>query len=159
MSQAAFTRQYVILRPVSGCAGGFVRLEAKQGRRCIAVRVTQAPAGNLRLLLLAGPADTGAVTDLGLMRLSPRRQASLYREDLPSSCLSCHTAVICTDWPDAQVVLYGYLTPKPALTHWQLQEAVQAYLSVPARDCVLPEPAEIVQEPPRLTLCMLLRPR
>ena len=151
-----FTRQYVILRPRQGSAGGFIRLETKQGRLCVAVRCNQMPASALRVLLLSGDPHTGAVLDLGLMHDTGKRQASLYREDLPGSYAGCHTAVICTDWPDPQLILYGWLTPHPACTLWQLQEAVEKYLCVPVQDSLhTPRIARALTE--HLPLCMVLR--
>lgn len=158
MSKAPFTRQYVIMRPIRGSSGGFTRFEMKQGRISAVIRLTQISASSLRVLLLSGDPATGAVIDLGLMRMSPRRQASLYREDLPAECAACHTVAVCTDWPDAQLLLYGYLTQRPACTLWQLQETVQRYLRVPLKDGALPEPIQ-PEEPSRpLPLCMLLPP-
>lgn len=157
MQQAAFARQYVILRPVSGSAGGFLRLEMHHGHMSACIRATQIPAVPLRALLLSGDPATGAVIDLGLLHPAAHHQAGLYRDDLPAACGSCHTAVICTDWPDAHLVLYGSMTPRPFGPLWQLQEIIRQYLSVPARDAVLPAPAAMPKpELPPPALCMLL---
>lgn len=157
MQQAAFARQYVILRPVSGSAGGFLRLEMHHGRISACIRATQIPGIPLRALLLAGDPATGAVIDLGLLHPDAHRQAHLCRDELPSGYSACHTVVICTDWPDAALVLHGSLTPRPACTLWQLQESIRQYLSVPARGAVLPAPA-VPPKPdhPAPALCMLL---
>ncbi len=135
-----FARQYVMLRPAQGSAGGFARLENRRGRGCVTIQVNQVAAKALRALLLSGDIESGAVMDLGLMTLSDRRQGSLYREGLPASYAACHTLMLCTDWPEPRLVLYGWLTPTPACTLWQLQEALRHYLTVPARDTETPEP-------------------
>lgn len=157
MQQAAFARQYVILRPTSGSAGGFLRLEMHHGRMTACIRATQIPAVPLRALLLSGDPATGAVIDLGLLHPAAHRQAGLYRDELPASCMACHTVVICTDWPDAQLLLHGSMTPRPVCPLWQLQEIIRQYLSVPARGAVLPAlaaPPKPSYPPP--VLCMLL---
>ena len=101
-------------------------------------------------------ADTGAVIDLGVMHAAGRHQASLYRDDLPGHYAACHTAVVCTDWPDPQLVLYGWLTPRPAYTLWQLQAALERYLSVPVQDSLhTTRTAHALTE--HLPLCMVLR--
>lgn len=156
MQKAAFARQYVMLRPVSGCAGGFIRLEMKQGHMAASVRATQVADDSLRVLMLSGDAATGAVMDLGLMRPCAHRQASLFRENLPAGYAACHTVAVCSDWPDAQLLLYGWLTAKPACTLWQLQERVHQYLSVPAKDGILPSPLPVTPTPRAPALCMLL---
>ena len=157
MSTPAFARQYVILRPFRGSAGGFIRMEAQPDHLCITVRGNQLPAAPLRVLLLCGSASTGAVIDLGLMQPCTRRQAMLYRDDLSLACTACHTAAVCTDWPDPQLVLYGCLSSRPACAAWQLQERIQRYLAVPAADTLTAAPTNAVRE--GLALCEVLKIR
>ena len=157
MTMAGFTRKYVILRPLTGSAGGFIRLEMKQGRLCAAVRVNQLPCASLRVLLLCGTPSTGAVIDLGAMYPVQKNQASLYRDDLPQRYADCHTAVVCRDWPDPQLLLYGWLISRPPCTLWQLQETIAQYLSVPAKDGIPPEHTPPYPDTTRLPLCMVLR--
>ena len=157
MQKTPFSRQDVILRPTSGSAGGFVRLETQHGRGSIVIRASQLEAGPLRALLLHGNTATGAVIDLGVMQPAGRRQFSLCREGIPSAPGLFHTVVVCSDWPDPQVLLYGWLTPRPVCTLRDMQEALRRHLAVPAGDTAqIAPPASGLS---RLPLCMLLPPR
>ena len=141
MQKAAFRRQYVILRPMQGCAGGFARLETRQGRGCVTIQVNQAVPSTLRALLMGGAGRSCAMIDLGLMHLSPQGRGALYREGLPAGYAACHTVMLCSDWPEPRLQLYGYLTATPACSPGEMQESLRQYLSVPARDTELPEPS------------------
>lgn len=141
MQASAFRRQYVILRPMQGCAGGFARLETRQGRGCVTIQVNQAVQSTLRALLMGGSGRSCALLDLGLMHLSPQGRGALYREGLPAGYAACHTVLLCSDWPEPRLQLYGHLTSTPVCSLGEMQEAVRQYLSVPAGDTVLPVPA------------------
>ena len=99
MQASVFRRQYVILRPMQGCAGGFARLETRQGRGCVTIQVNQAVQSTLRALLMGGAGRSCAMLDLGLMHLSPQGRGALYREGLPAGYAACHTVLLCSDWP------------------------------------------------------------
>ncbi|MGN1019922.1 MAG: hypothetical protein ACI4O7_06085 [Aristaeellaceae bacterium] len=160
MQQAAFRRQYVILRPLQGYAGGFARLETRQGRGCVTIQVNQVTQSVLRALLMGGSGRTCAMIDLGLMHLSPQGRGALYREDLPAGYAACHTVLLCSDWPEPRVQLCGYLTGAPVCSPGEMQEAVRQYLALPCRDTALPKPSSPPARPapePR-PLCRLSPP-
>lgn len=155
MQRETFTRLYIMLRPACGHASGFARLECQRGRGRMTIRTAQLPGActALRVLLLSGDADSGSVLDLGLMQLSGRRQGVMRAENIALPSVGTphgyHTLILATDWPDAQLMLYGWLSDLPACTMWQLQETVRHYLSVPARDSeAAPVPVSQPEEPP-----------
>lgn len=148
MQQTDFSRQYVILRPLRGCAGGFARLETRQGQSCMALQIHHAPLPRLRVMMMSGTGPAGALVDLGVLTANARGQASMFVSRLPQDCSACHTLLLCSDWPDAQLQLYGCITPSPVCTLWQLQDALRGYLSVPAPDTALPDPLPLPQSNP-----------
>lgn len=168
MTRETFTRLYIMLRPACGHASGFARLECQRGRGRMTIRATQLTGGcaALRVLLLSGDAESGSVLDLGLMQITERGQGALRAENIALSGVGTpcgyHTLILATDWPDARLMLYGWLVDPPACTLWQLQEALRHYLSVPAKDseaAPLPAPKEVLppplpEEPPR-AVCQL----
>ncbi|MGN0779121.1 MAG: hypothetical protein ACI4MJ_08245 [Aristaeellaceae bacterium] len=141
MQKAAFRRQYVILRPTQGCAGGFARLESHQGRGCITIQVNQVEEPALRALLMGGTGPDAALLDLGVMPITAQGRGAMYRDGLTAEYTGCHTLLICRDWPEPHVLLCGYLTAAPACPLQTMQESVADYLAVPAGDTVLPAAA------------------
>ncbi|MGN0747673.1 MAG: hypothetical protein ACI4ML_13415 [Aristaeellaceae bacterium] len=158
MQKAAFRRQYVILRPLAGCAGGFARLETRQGRGCVTIQVNQVAQSSLRALLMGGSGRTSGMLDLGLMHITAQGRGALYREGLPAGYAACHTVLLCSDWPEPRLQLYGCLTSAPACSPGEMQAALEAYLSVPARDTVLPEPSSLHAVPQPSALAPEARP-
>ena len=176
MQKNDFVRLYIMLRPACGHAGGFVRLEAQHGRGRMTLNASELPGEcrTLRVLLLSGDADSGAVMDLGPVTVSPRRQVQWRRDHLSLPPIGTpggyHTLILAADWPDATLLLYGWLTDPPACTLWQLREALRHYLSVPAKDSPAapappPAPKPKVEAPPLparpenpRTLCTLPAP-
>lgn len=148
----SFTRLYIMLRPACGHASGFARLESQHGRGRLTINASQLTCNTtaLRALLLSGDEASGAVMDLGPVPVTPRRQAMLRRDQLPLTGIGTpggyHTLILATDWPDATLLLYGWLTDPPACTLWQLQEALRQYLAVPAKDSP-PSPVEPAPPP------------
>lgn len=130
MHRASFNRMYIILRPVEGQAAGFARLEAMGGRSRLHVQASRLPRGPIRAMLMAGEMHTTAILDLGAMHPMPGRQWALSRDDLALH-RGYHTLILASDWPEPKVLLYGCLGHSPC-TLWQMQEAVQHYLAVPA---------------------------
>ncbi len=143
---------------MQGCAGGFARLETRQGRGCITIQVNQAVQSALRALLMGGSGRSCAMLDLGLIHLSPQGRGALYREGLPAGYAACHTVLLCSDWPEPRLQLYGCLTTRPVCSPGEMQEAVRQYLSVPAGDTALPEPSSPPPPPPARPLCRLSPP-
>lgn len=146
-----FTRLYVMLRPVRGTGCGYARLEGQGRQGRMSLHLSQLPQGlpMLRALLLSGDVATGAVLDAGAMQPSPGGRAFLRAEPmlLPegTSLRDFHTLAVCTDWPDAQLILSGALDEQQSPPVWQLQEAVRHYLTVPAAAPVKKPPADEAQ--------------
>lgn len=147
MQQRAFSRVYVLLRPVRGAGCGFARLESqgKAGRMTLHASQLPPPCRALRILLLAGDAATGAVIDLGLMRVTADGQGRLNRDAVafPTSegIRAFHSLVLATDWPDGELMLVGTLVTPPPYPLWQLQEALRRYLTVPPERPMAEPPA------------------
>lgn len=144
MHRTSFNRMYIILRAVNGHAAGFARLESQRGRGRISVHANNLPEGPVRVMLLSGDEKTGAILDLGLMHPTAAQQAALSRDDVALHG-SYHTLLLASDWPHAQLLLYGWLNNTSSCTLWQMQEAVRHYLAVPAGDSP-PAPVDIPQE-------------
>lgn len=133
----AFTRKYILLTPAGCRASGHARLEYQRSRAAITIHAVSLPQGPLRALLLSGDEHTGAVLDLGPMHaLSPDRHALCCSDLQLRGCW--HTLVIVSDWPAAQVLLWGQILPSAHCTLWQAQKAAKRYLSVPAPDAPAP---------------------
>ena len=64
--ESAVARRYILLRSREGNHAGYARLEVRHGRGTVALRMA-VPGGKgaVRILLLAGDAETGSVLDLG----------------------------------------------------------------------------------------------
>lgn len=139
MQGSSFRRMYVLLRPAAGQGNGFARVESQRGRGRVSIHASHLPAEPVRALLLAGDGETGAVLDLGLVNQAEKHQAVLCREDV--SLQGWHTLALATDWPGAQLLLYGWLRREPCCTLWQMQQAVQRYLSLPAGEV----PPEVIR--------------
>lgn len=114
-------RQYILLRGESST--GYALWEQQGEGARVSIHAACLPDASVRALLLAG---LEAVVDLGLME-----HGSLRRE-LPCLPASFHTLALVTDWPQAQLVLYGYLRPYPGRTLWRIQETAAHYLRYPA---------------------------
>ena len=141
----SFNRMYIILRPAEGHGTGFARLEGIRGRSRLHIQASRLPKGPVRAMLLAGDAHSHAILDLGLMHPLPG-QHILSRDDLALHG-GYHTLLLCADWPEPRVLLYGGLSHS-SFTLWQMQEAVQHYLAVPAGPSA-------VQKTPRQSVLML----
>lgn len=146
-----FTRLYVILRPVRGAGCGYARMEAQGGRGRVSLHLSQLPPGTpmLRALLISGDPETGAALDLGLMQPSPGGRAFLRVEPMAlpegASLRDFHSLAVCTDWPDAQLILTGPMDERQPRPLWQLQEATRHYLTVPPCAPVKKPPADEAQ--------------
>jgi len=153
MTASAFIRKYMILRPAAEQAAGFARLEGQhgRGRMVIHAQVPSYKGATLRALLLSGDEETGAVMDLGLMHLDARRQGQMQCMHLPLKQLGCqggyHTLALCTDWPEAQMLLYTWLTERPPCALWQVQGMVSRHLALPAQGSA---PAPVQEQEPAL---------
>ena len=130
-----FSRNYVLLRAVSGHAGGFVRIEQHGGRMHVTLRVTRLPTGlpSLRALLIAGTGSNAAVIDLGAAQQDLHGQLCLRTDAqlAPAALRACHTLVLITEWPDAQLLLYGAMPNHPAMQPHQLTDALRSYMALP----------------------------
>lgn len=155
MMQKGFQRRYILLRPAGGQASGFARMECQRGRGRLSIHASGLPEKPLRALLLCGDAQTGAVLDLGLMHPTGGQQAALCRDHIGLQG-GYQALVLATDWPDAQLLLYGWLHSRPGCTLWQMQEAVQRYLAYPAMDSA-PAPVEYEEKQPERSVLMLRR--
>ena len=146
-----FVRLYVILRPLRGLGCGYARMEVQGPRGRISLHLSQLPQGTpmLRALLLSGEAETGAVVDLGALQPSPGGHGFLRAEPLllpeGTQLTDFHSLAVCTDWPEAQLLLTGAMDEKHPRPLWQLQEAVRHYLTVPPCAPVKKPPAEEAQ--------------
>lgn len=147
MQTPACKRQYVLLQG-PGSAAGIARVEQQGGRAGVNIRGTCLPEEPLRALLMAGG---GAVVDLGLVhRGALSWQGSFLRGGY-------HTLALVTDWPQARLVLWGYLKPWPGRTPESLQETAARYLRFPAPNSG-PAPLELPEFRPHRSVLMLRHP-
>lgn len=153
MQKTPFQRTYILLRPAAGQASGFARMECQRGRGRLNIHASCLPEKPVRGLLLAGEAQTGAVLDLGLLHPIGDQQAALCRDHIALQG-GYQVLVLATDWPDAQVLLYGWLRQRPGYTLWQMQEMVRHYLAYPAADSA-PAPVEYPEKQPKHSVLML----
>jgi len=146
-----YERLYLILRPARGKAGGHARLE----QRGAPIQMSLFLHGlegrcRLRVLLLSSPEPQGAVIDLGTLETNPHGQGALAVTGvrLPGSAplSSCHTLAVCMDWPDNQLVMAASIGECAPASRWDIQAAVDRYLSVPVST---PEPPP--EESPQLS--------
>lgn len=152
MHGSPFQRMYVLLRAAAGQTNGFARVETQRSRSRLSIHASHLPEQPVRALLLAGEGQTGAVLDLGLMAPMEKHQAMLCQENLLLQ--GYHTLVLATDWPGAEILLYGWLRKQPCCTLWQMQEAVGHYLALPAAGSA-PAPAEMPPQQPKRSVLML----
>lgn len=155
MQKTPFQRMYILLRPAGGQASGFARMESQRGRGRLNIHAANLPDAPIRAMLLSGDEKTGAVLDLGLMHPTGKHQAALCRDNIALQG-GYHVLVLATDWPGAQLLLYGWLRSRPSTTLWQMQETVRHYLAVPAADSA-PAPVEMPEKQPRRPVLMLRR--
>lgn len=161
MQQHAFSRVYVLLRPARGAGCGFARLESQGKAGRVVLHVSQLPpeCRALRILLLSGDAATGAVIDLGLMRVTADGQGRLNRDAVAfptaEGVRAFHSLLLATDWPDGDLMLYGTLVVPPPYPLWQLEDALHRYLTVPPTGQVqaqpehpAPQPEDVPEAPP-----------
>ncbi len=153
MQKTAFQRMYILLRPAGGQASGFARMENQRGRGRLNIHASNLPESPVRALLLSGDAQTGAVLDLGLLHPTGGKQAALCRDHIALQG-GYQVLVLATDWPEARVLLYGWLRQRPGCTLWQMQETVRRYLSLPAADSA-PAPLEYPEKQPKPSVLML----
>ena len=131
--ESAVARRYILLRSREGNHAGYARLEVRHGRGTVALRMA-VPGGKeaVRILLLAGDAETGSVLDLGVSPLDGEGRGQCYRDNLPlpGGFKLYHTLAVVSDWPTPALLLHGPLGARtPPL--WQLEDAVTRYLAVP----------------------------
>lgn len=155
MSVSSFTRQYVMLRPVGCHAHGFARLEVCGGKGCVTLQASCLPQQqSLRALLLSGLAASCCVLDLGVMTVNASHAGTLLKEGLPLPALRGYDAILLTtDWPDPQIRLYGMLHQPARCTLWQMEEALQRYLSVPCTDMSPAQPLPLPSDEVPQTSC------
>ena len=146
-------RRYILLRPVAGEAAGAARLESCRGRTGVHIHARYLPQGPVRALLICGRGQYAAVTDLGLMRCSADGQTTLSRENLAAEGKATALA-LASDWPNAQLLMYGWVQNHPGFTLWQVQAAGAQYLSVPAPDSA-PSPIESTENSPKPSVLRL----
>jgi len=146
-------RRYILLRPVTGEAAGMARMENCRGRTAVHIHARYLPEGPVRALLIYGKGQFVAVTDLGLMRHSADGQTTLSRENLTAEGKAT-ALVLASDWPEGQLLMYGWVQNQPGLALWQVQEAVAHYLSVPAQDSA-PSPIERPENAPKPSVLRL----
>ena len=131
--ESAVARRYILLRSREGNHAGYARLEVRHGRGTVALRMAvPGRKGAVRILLLAGDAETGSVLDLGVSPLDGEGQGQCYRDNLPlpGGFKLYHTLAVVSDWPTPALLLHGPLGARtPPL--WQLEDAVTRYLAVP----------------------------
>lgn len=152
MMQHRFLRTYILLRPAGGQASGFARVECQRGRGKMSIHASGLPEKPVRALL-CGDVQTGAVIDLGLMHPTGGQQAALCRDHMALQG-GYQVLVLATDWPEAKLLLYGWLHPQPKCTLWQMQEIVERYLAYPAADSA-PSPVEVAEKQPERSVLML----
>ena len=155
MQKTPFQRMYILLRPAGGQATGFARMECQRGRGRLSIHASGLPERPVRALLLSGDVHSGAVLDLGLMHPMGGQQAALCRDHIGLQG-GYQALVLATDWPDAELLLYGWLRGRPCCTLWQMQESVQRYLAYPAADSA-PAPVEYEEKQPERSVLMLRR--
>lgn len=110
--ESAVARRYILLRSREGNHAGYARLEVRHGRGTVALRMA-VPGGKgaVRILLLAGDAETGSVLDLGVSPLDGEGQGQCYRDNLPlpGGFKLYHTLAVVSDWPTPALLLHGPL--------------------------------------------------
>lgn len=153
MHSTPFQRMYVMLRPAQGQGSGFARVEMQRSRARMTIHANCLPGCPVRALLLAGEGERGAALDLGLMHSVEKCQSVLCRDNIALHG-GYHTLVLVTDWPQGQLLFYGWLRKQPCCTLWQLQETVSRYLAYPASDSA-PAPLETPQPTPRPSVLRL----
>lgn len=141
----ACKRQYMLLQRPSGATAGLARLEQQGSRARVSIRASLLPEEPVRALLMA---RNGAVIDLGLMR-----QGSLCKDGLRLGA-GYHTLALVTDWPQARLILWGFLRPCPGRTLGSIQEAVTNYLRFPAENSA-PAPLPLPENGPKRSVFML----
>lgn len=146
-------RRYILLRPVSGEAAGAARLENCRGRTAVHIHARYLPEGPVRALLICGQGQYAAVTDLGLMRRSVDGQITLSRENLKPEGKATALA-LASDWPEGQLLMYGWVRNQPGFALWQVREAAARYLTVPAPDSA-PSPVEWPENLPKPSVLRL----
>lgn len=146
-------RRYILLRPVTGEAAGTARMESCRGRTGVHIHARYLPGEPVRALLICGRGQYAAVVDLGLVRRSADGQITLSRENLAAEGKATALA-LASDWPQGQLLMYGWVQNQPGFTLWQMQEAVAQYLSVPASDSA-PSPIESPENAPKHSVLRL----
>lgn len=136
-------RQYILL--CGKCGAGHALWERQGHTARVRLRVTGLPQEPIRALLLSGQE---AVTDLGLVA-----HGALCRE-LPCPAGSFHTLALVTDWPQARLVLWGFLQACPGRTLWRMQEVAARYLRYPAPGSAA-APLPLPDLPPKRPVFML----
>lgn len=123
-------------------------MEQQGSRARVNIRASGLQAETVRALLLAG---SDAVMDLGLVQ-----QGALCWE---GPCLrgGYHTLVLATDWPQAQLLLWGYLRPCTGRTPRSLQQVIASYLRYPAQGSA-PAPLELPEYKPNRSVLVLRHP-
>lgn len=144
-------RMYILIHPKNGACQGHARLHSKGSRVAVALSLSGMGKAPCRALLLS-PLAAGAIIDLGIVSVSAMGQGRLSQDtfSLPAgvSVLDFSFLIICTDWPEAKIAAAGTLKSGPLPPLWQLQEAIAAYLTVPAKQQkALPEPPPLEAEP------------
>lgn len=108
--ESAVARRYILLRSREGNHAGYARLEVRHGRGTVALRMA-VPGGKgaVRILLLAGDAETGSVLDLGVSPLDGEGRGQCYRDNLPlpGGFKLYHTLAVVSDWPTPALLLHG----------------------------------------------------
>lgn len=141
----ACKRQYILLQGPNGATAGLARLDLLGGRARMTIRASHLPEEPVRALLLA---RDGAVADLGLMH-----QGTLCWNGMRLGT-GYHTLALATDWPQARLVLYGFLRPCQGRTLGTLQAAISHYLRYPAENSA-PAPLALPETRPKRGVFML----
>lgn len=133
-----YQRLYLILRPAQGSAGGHARLEQRGARGQLSLFVHGLPGRcRLRALIFAQLAPDGAVIDLGGFDVGDKGQGFLERSGLilpgGAALADCHTLAVCQDWPSSRLVMAAPIRKGSPAPRWELQRAIDAYLSVPVQ--------------------------
>jgi len=128
-------RTYVMIRAPEGEAGGFARFDARGNHLTMALQLARLPAKCpiLRVLLLSGDEDSGAVIDLGRLTPDAMNGANMHADVPlpPASLRSFHTLALAADWPDGTLTLCGSIADGAPYDQRQLQGMVRHYLMVP----------------------------